>query len=186
MKPCGQISKVSHQPYLWTREAYGQLIDQGVFLEGPNVELIEGEILVMPPQGRDHICGVSFPNTTLVRLFGDTHLVRVQCDLGLGLSSQPQPDFVLSPLGDFDRADLVIEVSHSSLSFDRNCKSALYARNGIQEYWIINLAREVVEIRGQPEGDRYREVRLCQPEDSVRPLFAPQVEVPLRSFFLKA
>ncbi|MBX3165766.1 MAG: Uma2 family endonuclease [Candidatus Eremiobacteraeota bacterium] len=177
---------MSHSPYLWTREAYCQLIDQGVFLEGPNVELIEGEILILPPQGRDHICGVSFPNTVLVRLFGDTHLIRVQCDLGLGLDSQPQPDFVLSPLTDFDRADLVIEVSQTSLSFDRNRKSRLYARNGVQEYWIVNLPGEVVEVRRQPEGDRFRQVRLCRPEESVRPLFAPEVEVPLRAFFLKA
>lgn len=174
---------MAHQPFVWTREAYAELIDQGFFEQRPNVELIEGEILLMPPQGRDHIGGVAYPTTTLVRLFGDTHLVRVQCDMELDDYSQPQPDFVLSPLGKFDQFDLVIEVSKCSIRFDRNRKSALYARNGIQEYWIINLGRRVVEVRRQPEGDRFLDVRLCQPEDSVFPLFAPEVEVPLASFF---
>ena len=170
-------------PYRWTRDAYHQLWTRHVFVEDVRVELIEGEILQMSPWTKEHFIGIAFPNTVLVRLFGDTHVVRVQCPFAIDDYSEPQPDFALSRIDDLERADLLIEVSHTSLPHDRKRKAPLYARAGVAEYWIINLQRGVVEVRRQPEEGKSRQLRIYRPEESVRPLFAPEVEVPLGCFF---
>ena len=173
-------------PYRWTRDAYHQLWKRGVLSEDTRVELIEGEILQMSPWTKEHLNGIMYPTTVLVRLFGDSHVVRVQCGYAIEDNSEPLPDFALCPLGDVHRADLLIEVSHTSLVHDRKRKAPLYARAGVPEYWIVNIARRVVEVRSQPEDGKYRQLRIYRPEESVRPLFAPEVEVGLESFFLQA
>lgn len=170
-------------PYRWTRDAYHQLWTRRVFEEDVRVELIDGEILQMSPWTKEHFVGIVYPTTVLVRLFGDTHGVRVQCPFVIDDYSEPQPDFALSPLEDMDRVDLLIEVSHTSLAHDRKRKASLYARAGVPEYWIMNVPRRVVEVRHQPEDGKYRQLRIYRPKESVRPLFAPAVEVPLTSFF---
>ena len=185
MKRCGQILSMA-QPFLWTRDHFDQLVDTGMFLEGPRVELIEGEILLMSPHTKGHILGIAYPNTVLTRLFGETHVVRVQLPLELDEYSQPQPDFALSPLGDFDRADLVIEVSHTSLNHDRKRKGPLYARCGIPEYWIANLNSGLMEVYRRPVKGKYTDQQSFAATDSVCPLFAPEVAVPLASFFLQS
>ena len=50
---------------------------------------------------------------------------------------------------------LLIEVSDSTLIRDRDVKLGLYARDGIREYWIINLEAEQLEVYREPDGERY-------------------------------
>lgn len=185
MRRCGQILGMN-VPYRWTRDAYHQLWERGVLTEGTRVELIEGELLQMSPWTRQHLNGIMYPTTVLVRLFGDTHVVRVQCGYAIGDDSEPLPDFAICPLADVNHADLLIEVSHTSLAHDRKRKAPLYARAGVPEYWIVNIPRRVVEVRRQPEDGKYRQLRIYRVEEMVQPLFAPAVEVPLESFFLES
>lgn len=173
-------------PYRWTRQAYHQLWERGVLSEGTRVELIEGQILQMSPWTKEHLNGIMFPTTVLVRLFGDTHVVRVQCPYPVDDFSEPQPDFALCPLGDVHQADLLIEVSHTSLAHDRRKKAPLYARAGVPEYWIVNVPRKVLEVRREPDDGKYRQLRIYRPDEVVCPRFASGVEVPLASFFSEA
>jgi Uma2 family endonuclease len=76
---------------------------------------------------------------------------------------------------------LVIEISDSMLSYDRNRKASLYAAGGIQDYWIVNLVDRQLEVRripvqdpGQPFGARFASATVHQPGDRVAPLAAPQ------------
>ena len=92
----------------------------------------------MSPANPPHASRIARLTTTLVRLFGDTHEIRVQLPLTLGLNSEPDPDFALVRLEVAhgaarhpDTADLVIEISNSSLSLERNEKASLYAKAGI-------------------------------------------------------
>jgi Uma2 family endonuclease len=150
-------------PKRFSREEYYRLGELGFLDE--RTELIEGEILEMPPIGPDHASvGTILRRLLESQLSSDWH-VRDGVPLDLGERNQPQPDFAVvkgSPkdymLAHPTEAALVIEVSKSSLDFDRKAKSALYATSGIPEYWIVDLASKCIEsYRDLTEG-RYSNV----------------------------
>lgn len=78
-----------------------------------------------------------------------------------------------------DRPLLIIEVADSSLRFDRITKSRLYARHGIEDYWIVNVADEAVEVHRDPAGDGWRSRTVHRAGDVLRPLLLPEVTVEL-------
>jgi Uma2 family endonuclease len=175
------------QPKRWTREEYYRLGELGILTPDDRVELIEGEIISLPPQGPEHSHSVASLNTRFVRLFGDTHYVRVQLPLDLG-NSQPEPDFSFVPLGQESaahmpvRADLVLEVAKTSLSFDRNEKASVYAKAGIPELWILNLSGRQVEVHRRPaassestNGFAYASREFFSVGERLSPRFSPNV-----------
>lgn len=108
----------------WNREADHRLAEVGALSPGERVELIEGHMVAMGPQSPEHSRPLTLLNTLLMRLFSHTHLVRVQLPLDLGEWSQPEPDFAIVAFSDFpedrhpSRADLVMEIALSSLTYD--------------------------------------------------------------------
>jgi Uma2 family endonuclease len=81
----------------------------------------------------------------------------------------PRPDEVL----------LIIEVADCSLAYDRNVKRSLYARHGIPEFWIVNLAAGEVEVCRSPEGGQYASVSYLGREEALEPLLLPGAEIPV-------
>jgi Uma2 family endonuclease len=155
------------------------------------VQLVEGEIVAMPPQREPHIVSVGLAGDALAAAFGDGFHVRVQGPLGLAERSEPEPDLAVVPGQRRDylaahpsSAVLVVEVADSTLAYDRRQKASLYARHGIQEYWIVNLQERVLEVHRDPMRDptavygasyRFREVILA--EGQIAPLAAPNRQV---------
>lgn len=180
----------------WSVEEFGRLSETGVFGPEERVELIEGEIVVMPPPGPEHSYSIGRGNNTLVSLYGSTHIVSVQCPLIQGDYSQPQPDFALISLEDHTRANysrgaaLVIEVSRSSLAYDRDEKATVYAKAGIQDYWIANIDETQLEVyrdpgpfAEKPGSFGYRSRQVFRPGDEVQPLLIPGAPCPVSVFF---
>jgi Uma2 family endonuclease len=62
---------------------------------------------------------------------------------------------------------LIVEVADSTLAFDRRRKLALYARNGVPEYWIVNLPDACVEVHRQPAGETYGERRVFHAGETI-------------------
>ena len=151
---------------------YDQMIDRGILTEDDRVELIRGEIVEKMSIGDEHIACVNRLTRLLVKLFDERAIVSVQNPVRLA-DSEPEPDLVLlTPKADFyasgkpQAADvlLLIEVADSSLELDREDKRSLYAENGIQEYWIINLIDRTIETFRQPqENGRYLNTRVVRP-----------------------
>ncbi len=134
----------------WDRATYYRLAEEG-FLEG-RVELVDGAILEMSPQNPPHASAVGRLTNMLVKIYGDTHMVRVQLPLDLGAWDQPEPDLAIVPWSQVDKsthprnADLVIEVADSSLAFDLKTKRDLYLRSGITNYWVVDLPRQGLAV----------------------------------------
>ncbi len=112
----------------------------------------------MRPQGAHHAAAVQKLTQLLVAAVGipGRAAVRVQLPLALGEDSEPEPDLAAVPPGSYKdkhpaNAFLVIEVAESSLSEDRREKGVLYAEQGgrIPEYWIVDTARERVEVHSE-------------------------------------
>lgn len=162
--------------------------EAGVFTPDERVELIEGEIVPVSPQNRRHASRIARLNTVFVLEFGQTHEIRVQLPLTLGPLSEPEPDFAIVPLtlaNDAPRhppgADLIIEIADSTLAFDRAEKASLYAKAHVEDYWILNLRNQRLEVRRTPAenpegayGWDYAELTIYAPGQSVSPGFAPE------------
>jgi Uma2 family endonuclease len=74
-------------------------------------------------------------------------------------------------------------VADTSFGFDRSTKSRLYARTGIQEYWIVDVVRKRVVVCRLPEGDDYRSVTIFGAEESISPAAAPEFSLRVDRLF---
>ena len=153
--------EVAPQPYFWTREQFHQLGEAGLFY-GRRVILMEGEIILMPPIGDLHCGVVTVASAVLREVFGPSFFVREEKPFDVGDATDPQPDIavVAGTMRDYlyramTEAALIVEVSDSTLSYDRRDKASRYAKAGVADYWIINLAQSPpqVEIHRQPRLD---------------------------------
>ncbi len=152
---------------------YHRMAEIGVLAPDARVELIEGEIIDMAPIGKDHQSIVDQLNRMLVLAVGDDAIVRVQGSIRLSQWSEPEPDVVLlAPRADFYRAEfalgtdtlLVIEVSDTTLRYDRDVKVPLYARYGVPEVWIVDVQNDALLVYGDLRDGKYeRHVALERP-----------------------
>ena len=148
--------------YRWTIERYHQAIDAGLF-EGQPVELLRGEIVVMPPEREPHAYYTSEVGDYLRALLQDQAKIREAHPITLPDDSEPIPDLaIVKPLGQIylDRhpypGDIhwVIEFSNATLTKDLEEKRIAYGEAGITEYWVVNLRdRQLHVFRNLQEGD---------------------------------
>lgn len=174
-------------------DQYRRMAEAGILGRDDRVELIEGELIDMAPIGQDHAAAVDGLAYALIMACGDRAIVRVQGPVRLDHRNEPQPDFaVLRPRPDRYRtgeppgpADilLLIEVSDSSLRFDRAVKLPLYARTGVAEVWIVDLQRRLLDAYTRPIDAGYADLATHQPGDTVALSQAPEIKVSLRSAF---
>lgn len=150
----------------FTVDEFHRMGEAGVLREDDRVELVDGDVVTMAPIGPRHASCVRRLLAILSRAAGDAAIVDVQNPLPLETFTEPQPDVVLlKRRSDFYReahpgpsdALLVIEVAESSAEYDRVIKAPLYARSGIPELWIVNLAEGIVEVYRRPAGAAYAE-----------------------------
>jgi Uma2 family endonuclease len=174
----------------WKRVEYERLAELGVFENEP-LELIGGHLVVAEPKGAYHSSAISTADYTLRAVLPAGWIVRIQDAVALDDESEPEPDLVVVPgrPGDYRhehpaRPALVIEVADSSLAFDRRRKGSLYARAGIQDYWIVNLVDRVLEVYRDPSQDasaaygwQHRSVVSLTPSDVAVPLAFPSIRI---------
>ncbi|MGD9892218.1 MAG: Uma2 family endonuclease [Dehalococcoidia bacterium] len=177
---------------LWTRDEYESLIEHGILGSEDHVELIGGAIVEMTPQKGPHAMAVGFGQDALLRVIGERFHLRVQLPLSLGADSQPEPDLAVIPgrrrdfhsEGHPQTAALIVEVSDTTLAFDRERKGSIYARAGIPEFWILNLQLQLLEVYRDPAPDpaapfgyAYRQRLSFSPDDRVSPVAIPGAEI---------
>ena len=175
-------------PWRCTRDQFHQMGEDGLF-EGQRVILIEGEILAMPPVGDLHCGIVTLAGEAFRSLFGEGFFVREEKSFDVGKATDPQPDVavIAGTIRDFlyrglTEAALIVEVSHSTLAYDRREIASLYASAGVMDYWIINIDQEPAQIEvhrqpgpdeSQPHGFGYAERTIHRSGDIIQPLAAP-------------
>ena len=170
--------------YRWTRREYERLGETGVLPPDARVELIDGELIEMSPQGSRHFTAITLVEEALRRIFEAGFLVRVQGPLDLGALNQPEPDVAVVEGGARDYAEahpteavLVVEVSDTTLAFDQTRKLAVYAGAGLPEYWIVNLIENTLEVYRDPVGETYRTKTTYTASDTVAPAAKPEATV---------
>ena len=168
----------------FTVAEYYAMADAGILSENDRVELLNGDIVVMPPIGDWHAGGVKFfNNTVLPRLLGRA-MIAVQDPVRLDEHSEPQPDVMLLLWrDDFYRSGhprptdvlLLIEVADTTLDYDQKQKLPVYARADIPEVWIVNRPARRIESYSDPSGNTYSTVRHFGPGETVAPQAFPDI-----------
>lgn len=174
----------------WTKEEYHYLTELGLF-EGRRTEFLEGEIIEMPSMNSPHAVALGLTYDVLRGAFAQGFAIRNQSPIDLGEQFELVPDILVikGTARDFkdshpQTADLVVEISDTTLSYDRNRKASLYAKFGIQDYWILNLRKQTLEVYRQPiEDDNtfygfgYAEKLTFNEKDSVSSLALPEAKI---------
>ena len=176
--------EVSLCHYRLSRAEYDRAVEAGAFEPDAQLELIDGELLAMTPEGSRHAAVIQLVAARLRQVFDSGFDVRIQHPLAADDYSEPEPDVAVVPGAIRDYMDahptsavLVVEVSNESLHRDRTVKQRLYAASGIPEYWIVALPDHRLEVYRDPAEDGYRAVSQHPAGDRVAPLARPGREI---------
>lgn len=172
-------------PDMWTdrrttREEYERMVSAGAFV-GRRVELVGGIVYEMSPQDNLHAACLRRARRVLEGICPQGYAVDVQMPLSLGLDSEPEPDLAIVRLdpqnyvqGHPTSAALVVEVAHSSLRHDRD-KAEVYALAGIEDFWILNLVHQALEVYREPANGTYSKHLVLRRGEQISPLARPDV-----------
>ncbi len=144
---------------------YYRMHETGILKEDDRVELIGGQIIQMSPISSRHAASVKrLLNALLSLQVQGRAVISVQDPVRLDDRSEPQPDLaLLRPRPDFygsghpgpEDVHLIVEVSDSSIEYDRDVKLRVFAQSRIPEVWIVDLTADRVEMYRQPVGGEY-------------------------------
>ena len=149
--------------YKCTVERYHQAIQAGLFDDQP-VELLRGDIIIMPPEGEPHAYYNSEVGDYLRALLGSQAKVREAHPITLSNDSEPIPDLaIVKPLGSvylehhpYPRdIHWLIEFSNATLTKDLTTKKTTYAASGIREYWVVNLKDKQLHVFKNLQNEQY-------------------------------
>jgi Uma2 family endonuclease len=176
----------------WTRAEYYRMGELG-FFRGQRVELLDGRIMLLDRLTPGHIFGIETVRDVLSRHVGSGLWVRLKAPLDLGKWNEPEPDLLVA-VGKPDdyrnahptTAALIVEIGETASIMHLRRKGGLYARAGIQDYWIVNLVARQLEVYRTPIpdprrrfGHRYSMRADLLPTATVSPLALPQAVIPV-------
>jgi Uma2 family endonuclease len=127
--------------------------------------------------GSKHAGTVKRLNKSMSDLLGDTAIVSIQDPIHIDDYNEPEPDVaLLKPRQDFyvqshpmpEDVLLVVEVSDSTVEYDRLIKKAIYAEAGIQEFWLVNFQDNTVECYSQPKNGSYRLAKILERGETIK------------------
>jgi Uma2 family endonuclease len=172
----------------WSVDEYHRMIAAGILTSSDRVELLEGHIIEMVPQEPPHASTTSSFGNDLVMLFAGKAWVRQQLPITIAPNSEPEPDIAVVQL-DLNRyrdchpipedVYLLIEVSDSTLSYDRDRKAKVYAKANIPEYWVIDVNKKQLLVFREPQGDTYQVEQVLGVKDAIAPAAFPDLVVEL-------
>ena len=177
---------VQTQKRLFTVQEYHLMSEAGVFANHERVELIEGEIIQMAAIGTRHASCVKRLNRRFSVIPEEIAILGVQDPIQLTERTEPQPDVVLlQPRADYyetahpipSEVLLLVEVSDSTVNFDRDVKVPNYARSGIQEVWLWDLEANCLEVYREPTANGYTSIQKFERGEIVSPLAFPDFQV---------
>jgi len=152
----------------FTVDEYYRMIELGMLKDYEKAEIIEGELIRKMTIGDRHAAIVNFLTRFFVKNVSDDILVSVQNPVRLSDYNEPEPDVTLADLQKYDgkrhpqpsEIILIVEVSDSTLKYDRDVKLALYAEAEIPEVWIVNLPNDIIEVHQKPSVGIYQLAKI--------------------------
>ncbi len=175
----------------WSIEDYHQAIAAGILSER-HVELLEGQIIEMSPEGPKHRNINDSIAEYLREKLRDLAKIYEAHPVSLG-DSEPEPDIavVRLPVFLYDNVHpstkdiyLLIEISDSTLEKDLEQKRIIYARAGILEYWVVDLKAQQLILFRQPLGGNYQ-IQQTYKQGTISLLSFPHVQLSVEKLISK-
>ena len=182
------------KPHLITVKTYDLMVQHGILTEIDNVELLNGEIIDKMPKGTKHSAIRRFITKFFYRILEDSIVIQIQDPIVLDDLSEPEPDVVLAKFDENGYTEkhpsakdilLIIEVSDTTLYFDRKDKGEAYSRAGINQYLIVNVANNTIEDYRQPSDDGFQLKQTHKIGDSFTLVAFSEIEIKVTDFFQK-
>lgn len=174
-----------------TVEEYDEMIKNGVFDEDDQVELLNGAIVEKMPKGSKHSSATYRVAKKFFKIFEETAIVRVQDAIRLDEYSEPEPDIVVAmPREDEydeshptpDEIYLILEVSNTSLEYDRNTKGKSYARAGIRQYLVLNVPEKTLEDYREPSANDFQTKQTYRAGQTFNLVAFPEISLAVSDF----
>jgi Uma2 family endonuclease len=180
----------------WTREEYHRLPPEVVNCEA--MELIDGELISKAGKPRRHVVVLAMLRIWLAEVFGPFSVeTNVPIDVAPEdvRTNEPEPDIIVLlhdtfayPEAKPGPADLRLlsEVADAvTLGFDLTAKARLYARAGIQDYWVLDVEKRRLIVHRRPSQGRYESVIAYAENEPVSPLASAGSELRVADLFRK-
>ena len=161
---------------LFTADEFEHMYEAGILPEVGRFELVRGEIIEMPRAQPPHSGSVDRVAYVFSSRLGGSVIVRVQNPFRIDQYSEPMPDIsLLKPRSDFytkahpgpEDVLLLVEVSHTTASYDKTVKAPLYAESGAPEYWQLDVTKDVLIVRTDPQDAEYQNVRVFRRGENI-------------------
>lgn len=165
------------------------MAESGILQPDERIELLEGQIIQMAAKGTVHSASVSRIEQVLRHRLGDRVLLRFQDPIRLNDYSEPEPDVaVVRPSPNFyethhptpSEVFLLIEVSDTTLKFDRETKAPAYGRSGIAEYWVLDVNDRKLHVYRMPDATGYQSEAILAEALTVAPLAFPDCMITIQ------
>lgn len=168
------------------RAEYQALGENGILQEDERVELIRGFLVRMSPISAEHEWAVGELFDRLREALRGRAVVRMNSAFDLSDDSQPQPDILVFPKGNYrhrlpSKALFLVEIAVTSFSYDRDVKCALYAEEKVPEYWLVDVKKGVVHLYDRPRKGVYSRHRTFRAADDLSPGAFPDIEISVAS-----
>lgn len=176
----------------FTVSDYHKMGEFGILTPQDYVELIEGQIIAMSPISLRHAAMVKRLNILLTYQLYNQAIIGVQDPIELDDFSEPQPDIsVLAIRPDFYELEIpkpkdilaLIEISDTTIEYDKEIKVPLYAANNIPEVWLFNLNNKSLEVYRNPQNNTYQIQKVLPKNQTVSLLSFPQLIINLGALF---
>jgi Uma2 family endonuclease len=169
----------------WTIDEYLHAAEAGVFKEDERLELLDGQIIKMSPQGYPHGQCLALVIEWLSGIRREGFHTRYQQPMEVGPWDAPEPDVMVVKGSARQMRQhptpsaiaLVVEISDSSLPLDKGYKARLYGESGIPEYWIFDIDARALHVYREPSKSGYGWMRTLSEQEKIAPLFANDVTV---------
>jgi Uma2 family endonuclease len=174
----------------WSLDDYHQMIASGL-LDNRSLELINGEIIQMSPEGVAHSFYCRGTAKYLRSILGERAEISEAHPITLPNDSEPEPDIAILRTPDTlyqNRhplpADIfwLIEIASSTLAKDLGIKKDIYAQAGIPEYWVMNLQTLELVVFKDLLDDEYRS-KVCLSSGNISPLAFPEISIEIARLF---
>ena len=174
----------------WSLDDYHQMIESEL-LADRSLELINGEIIEMSPEGVSHSFYCRGTAKYLRSILGNRAEVSEAHPITLPNDSEPEPDIAIVRTPDTlyqtrhpfpEDIFWLIEIANSTIAKDLGVKRELYARAGIPEYWVMNLQTSELVIFRDLIDNKYRS-EICLNDGDISPLAFPDLSIDISRLF---
>lgn len=171
---------------LLTVREYNLMAEVGILTDDEKVELINGQIITMSPQGSFHAAAIRRTDRLFGKLFKENVIIQKQLPIIVNDFSQPEPDIAIVKYDPLDYDDrhpnatevyLIIEIADTTLKTDLEIKRQLYAFGNIPEYWVLDIKQRQLHVYRQPQNQDYQTVIILTDQDMIKTLNFPDIEI---------